>query len=483
MIKVPEFSLIELEKNLNKVAFDEIPLGGTIVNSLIIQLQNGNGNWSMKDRIRDFITLFYLIYRGVSNLRKRNTRYTEFPNQYKNKGLLTFVSSKHSVFKMNYVIWKNYRKNELLCFLDNDNLLTCFYQGEQPLYITKNDLPSIDLKAWRQSFRKIRQPACKIIKTFLRNNDLPAYVGRRIMNILMVQTQYLEAFEQLLKTLQPKFILVEYDRHSWSSCLILAAKKLSIPTFTMMHGVVNNQSGYMPMLADYLFCWGEHQKRLLEEYGGNPERLIVTGATQLDTLIKISKQTVRKRLGITDNKKVVLLATNPVSPVHRHGMVQMFCQAIQEFEDIVGIVRLHPSEEIDFYAEYVKKYPKILFDKNDLISYEESFALADIVCIYNSAYGLDAALKGLPVMIINVADEYLGQAKDFIKHGDFPVANSTAELTEQLNSYLNNQDYRRRVNENIKIYARRYCKTFENKAAHNMICFINSKVEASNTNC
>ena len=476
-MKISEKAAIYLEEKLNEITFNKIPLGGTIVSALSIEFINGNGNWSLKDRVMDYVHFFNLKYRGVFFLRKGKKKHTEYPDQYKNKGLLTFISSRDHLFKMNYFIWKSYEAEKLLCLVKNESIVSGFDDGQKPLFIIKNDLPSIDLKVWRQSFRKIRQPLFKIIKTFLKDNTLPTYVGWRILNLLMLQTQYLMAFEHLLQILQPRFVLVEHDRYSWCSCLILTAKKLGIPSFTMMHGVVNNQFGYMPLLADYLFCWGKHQKRLLEKYGGTPKRLIVTGAPQLAPSIKVSKQRIRKRLVIDEDKKVALLATNPVNSKNRYSLINIFCETVEQNKDIVGIVRLHPSEDIDFYSDCIKKYPTILFDKNNRVSYEESFALADIVCIFNSAYGMDAALKGLAVMLINVDNESLGQAKDFIDQGDFPVARSTAELMEKLTSYLNDAEYRYQVNTNIKIYTQQYCEAFGNEAADNMINFIKSKIE------
>ena len=95
---------------------------------------------------------------------------------------------------------------------------------------------------------------------------------------------------------------------------------------------------------------------------------------------------------------------------------------------------------------------------------------------------MDAALKGLPVMIINVDRKSLGQAKDCIDHGDFSVANNASdnnasELTEKLSSYLKDNNYRNQVDAHIKMCVHQYCEAFINGAVHNIINFINSDVE------
>jgi hypothetical protein len=478
MLKVPEKSLIQLEQKLNEITFNQVPIGGTIVSALLIELLNGNRNWSAKEKLFDLIASYNLKYRGALHLNgsKKNIQYSK---KFKNKGLITFISSRPHLFKINHTIWQSSPSDELLCLVKDRSALKGFSDTNQPISLSIEDLPSIDLKEWRKSFNKISQPLSKVIRSFLLEYNLPSFVGRRIINILITQTQYLTAFDFLLKSLQPKFVLVEHDRYNWCSSLILAANKLNIPTFTMMHGVVNCQFGYIPVLANYLFSWGHRQKELLKQYNGNADRIIVTGATQLDASIKASKKSVREKLNIPDSKKVVLLATNPVNPNLRQQLIKVFCTSINQNKNLVGIVRLHPSEKIEFYQEYIDKFPEIIFDKNEKVSYEESFAVPDIVCIYNSAYAMDAILKGLPVMIINIDKAQLGQAADCIEFGQFPFATSSSELSTIIDNYLNNREYTSEVDTKMKMYGRQYFIATEKAAAANIIKFIDSKVNLS----
>lgn len=478
MFKVPEQSLIQLEQNLNDITFNHVPIGGTIVSALLIELLNGNRNWSTKEKFFDLIASYSSKYRKAlnNNGSKKNIQYSD---KFKNKGLITFISSRPHLFKINHTIWKNSQADELLCLVKDRKSLKGFNSSKEPISLSIEDLPSIDLKEWRKSFNKIIQSISKVIRSFLLENNLPSFVGRRIINVLITQTQYLTAFDLLLKSLQPKFVLVECDRYNWCSSLILAANKLNVPTFTMMHGVVNYQFGYIPILADYLFSWGNRQKELLKQYNGDAERIIVTGATQLDSSIKVSKKSIREKLNIPESKKIVLLATNPQDSKLREQLIKVFCTAINQDENLVGFVRLHPSEKIEFYQEYITKFPEIIFDKNEKITYEESFAIPDIICIYNSAYGLDAILKGLPVIIINIDDTQLGQAADFIEFGEFPFATTVSELSNLFENYLNNSEYGNEVDTKMKIYASQYCIETEKAAAANIIKFIESKVNSS----
>ena len=57
---------------------------------------------------------------------------------------------------MNYLIWKNYQAEELLCLMNDESIISMFKNGEQPLFISKNNLPSIKLKIWRRLFQKIK---------------------------------------------------------------------------------------------------------------------------------------------------------------------------------------------------------------------------------------------------------------------------------------------------------------------------------------
>ena len=90
----------------------------------------------------------------------------------------------------------------------------------------------------------------------------------------------------------------------------MASKKLNIPSFSLMHGNVHNDFGYVPILADQLLVWGRFQKDLfIKKAGANKDQIKVVGAPQFSDDILINKEDVLKKLCIGKHKKIIVLAT------------------------------------------------------------------------------------------------------------------------------------------------------------------------------
>lgn len=475
MIKVPEYKLIKFEEDLNKVFFNGIPLGGTLVNYLQVIFLIGRNSTSKVDHLKERIRTFYISYIGIHFVRKKRKKISaDLP---RDKGLLTFISARPHLFRINYNIWRQNDSQQFNCLLKDESLSSLF--EKKPQYLLWNELPFPGLNIWRNAFGDIKNSLRKIVASFVNDNQLPTMFITQMMNELAVQTQYILAYELLIEQLKPKYILCEYDRNSQCAGLMLLAKNKNIPTYSHMHGVVNHRFGYLPIFADYIFCWGERQKQLLIDKGADPSQLIVSGATQLSNQIKVDQEKVRAKLALGPKQKVVLLATNPVNDEYRNKLARIFCESIKELEELKGVIRLHPSEDLAFYQKFIDEYPNILFDKNEVFLFEESFALADLVCVFNSAYGIDALIKNIPVMIINLDDHNLGQAEDLIHQGGSPVAKNKNELRALVLHYFDNQDFRNELLLNQRKYVERYCLAFEKSAAKNITICIQEHISST----
>lgn len=481
MFKVKEDSLIQLEKDLNKVEFRGIPIGGILASSLYIELLMGRADWSIKARIKDIFLRFNLLNnsnRSVFKKKQDSINWSDFQGQ----ALLTFSSSRKHVFDINYRIWKILNKKDTICLLNDFSIVSNFDVSDNPNMFFLSNFPFILFGRWKQSFSEVSKEYYQIVQSFVLDNGLPRFIARRIYNNLISQTQILMAYEQFLTKVNPRFIVVEYDRFFNTSPLVLAAKALHIPSFTMMHGAVNNRFGYLPILADRLFCWGEGQKKLLERFGNEfnigSDLIQIAGAPQLMQKVIADKKEQMIKLEIPFEKKVVLLATNNVRLELRHKLVEIFCEAIASNDAYHGIVRFHPSEDSSFYKVYQKQYPTVTFDMESILSYEESLSIADLVCIYNSAFGLDAVLRNIPVLIINIETEGLGQAEDLISSGEMPCLNSLKEFEDILNRYRNDQTFRLELNLKVQKHALYYCAFFGDAAARQTVKLVNKYIDS-----
>jgi hypothetical protein len=245
----------------------------------------------------------------------------------------------------------------------------------------------------------------------------------------------------------------------------------------MMHGAVNNESGYLPLLADKLICWGPQQKQMLLNFGANKEQIVVAGAPQLSNTVDGSRTEIREKLSLTSNQRVIVLATNPMSAGQRATLLNIFCSALDSLDSCKGVVRLHPSEPQELYSSWISEYKDILFDKNQILSFDDTLAVADLVFVFNSAFGLNALFKGAPVGVINVDNEFLGQGLDLIKVGKLHESTSVEELREFIKRWEKSTDFKISYQKKCVSYASDYCAYFGNEAAARSLQFFNSQFD------
>ena len=109
------------------------------------------------------------------------------------------------------------------------------------------------------------------------------------------------------------------------------------------------------------------------------------------------------------------------------------------------------------------------------MNFNETLAVADLVCVYNSAFGLDALFKGVPVGVINVDEEFLGQGKDLINVGHLNESKSAEELKGFINEWSNSLHFKTSYQKKCDSYASDYCAYFGPEAAERSLQFFNSQ--------
>ena len=164
----------------------------------------------------------------------------------------------------------------------------------------------------------------------------------------------------------------------------MASKKLNIPSFSLMHGNVGVDFGYVPILADQLFSVGKIPKRFIKKAGANNDQIKVVGAPQFSDNIFIRKEDVVKKLYIEKHKKIIVLATSNYSEIStRIKLVEIFAGALKVLskDNWHGIIKMHPRDDIKIYRAYLKtKY--LSFMSSEQISKEASFAIAEYFLLF-----------------------------------------------------------------------------------------------------
>lgn len=461
--KVRESALAQLEEDLNQVLLDGIPVGGLLAGTLLIELMNGNRTWDKKQRLSDHLASINLKYRKNRGYFQSKGDEVSLKEMGQGKGLLSFISDRPHLLGINKTLWDNSR-SPLVGFMFKSAIRDFFQAEEQSSLIDGKQLLAPNHEEWRSVYKEIRPELKEKFRAFVKANKLPAHVALRLNNKLMEQTQALLAFRQTLGVLRPKYVLVECDRYSLTSPLVLAANALNIPTYTMMHGSVNSRFGYLPLIANNLFCWGHRQKRLLQNHGALQGQIVVTGAPQLSSELKGNPAALKQKLNCS-NQQVFLLGTNPITPNLREALVQMFCEGITDNKAFKGIIRLHPSENKAQYQNLIQAFPDVIFDDGSLLNFDESLAVADAICVYNSAFGLDAMLKSKPLLVLNVDSDSLGQGKDFIDFGRIPELVNAEQFKLFLSQWEEDPLFVKQVLKKSVMYIKTYCEDLGSKAA------------------
>ena len=175
----------------------------------------------------------------------------------------------------------------------------------------------------------------------------------------------------------------------------MASKKLNIPSFSLMHGNVGVDFGYVPILADQLLVWGKFQKDLLKKQGRIMIKLRWLEHLSFQIIFLLEKEDVVKKLYIEKHKKIIVLATSNYSEIStRIKLVEIFAGALKVLskDNWHGIIKMHPRDDIKIYRAYLKtKY--LSFMSSEQISKEASFAIAEYFCFFSSAIAFEALLK------------------------------------------------------------------------------------------
>lgn len=217
-----------------------------------------------------------------------------------------------------------------------------------------------------------------------------------------------QTFIQFLKRHSPDMVVTSTSPRS-ELALQYAARSLKIKSLAVSDLFLQKESEYI--------CNGKYSKNItvMAEYvaqflraKGYKDKLYVTGNPAFDNLKSFNQNclALRNLFGLKDNNKAILWVC-PSASVSMIGKpfvkpdiiinyLENFCLKYPEYN---FIVRQHPSYSIVDETQL----------KNGVIcppsvSIEDCLSAVDLVLLETSTVGLQAALKGLPVVTINAGD-------------------------------------------------------------------------------
>jgi len=218
------------------------------------------------------------------------------------------------------------------------------------------------------------------------------------------------------------------------------ARQYNVPSLTIQPALISDHPRYGALYADKVAVMDEHSRRVFVERGGvAPERVIVTGLPRWDSISRVisearigSPRTVRQSLGLGVEDRLVVFATQALSPSYTKRMIQATMYALSSHTDAQLVIRLHPRESLETYKsllaelEWVGREPIMVTD----IDLHALLAASDLLVTGFSNVALEAALLDRPVLIVNLAGE--PDALPFVQDGIALGAYSEAEVKQQL---------------------------------------------------
>ncbi len=341
--------------------------------------------------------------------------------------------------------------------------------GAEVGYCTKNQICKVEMGVWRREYRRCCGEWHRQIFGWLREYHISFLLFPYLAYALAVRSLYIYGFFKFLERVRPSVILTDTEHnHPWS-CLILVARQLKIPTLQMMHGVIYTSYDFYPLLSDVALCWGGQQKEQMVSFGVEPERLPITGCQRLSRANRCDGAAVRSRMGLPPGIPVVMLATNPMSREEWRKFVFTFGDAFRTTDDVVAVVKLHPSERRSGYREEISLYPMIRFFESSEWSVEESMAACDVVVSHNSGLGNDALVLRRPVVLLDVLDEPLSNGRGLADKAGCPVVDTIDDLRAVVRRILSDEAYRLQLHESAEEYVKWFCCAYGQDAARNVV--------------
>ncbi len=264
-----------------------------------------------------------------------------------------------------------------------------------------------------------------------------------------------------LDALQPSGVLTYAEAGGWGRALILESRRRNIPSVGLQHGFIyrhwlnyRHEPDEMESTATPAFplptqtlLFDSYAQRHLEERGRFPaEALQVTGSPRLDELRSSIQQlresptlTTRRTLGLQDDDAIVLVTTKEKEA---RPVLGTFCAAAAGLPGAAIIIKPHPAETAEAYADIFRSVPNVRLSPPSL-TLAELLASARVVVTVNSTVALDAAALDIPALVIGLPNNL----SPFVDAGAFAGASDPAEVTGLLRLILYDEGFRQQLAE------------------------------------
>ena len=237
-----------------------------------------------------------------------------------------------------------------------------------------------------------------------------------------------------------------------ANAVLLACKQIHLPTFAIQHGLIDENPYFSHLAVDNYLVWSEFFKKRLEASNAGC-RITVTGNAAYDALFQECDQAGVQTVPATPLRILVLpnsgSSHTPLSQVHL--LLSIILDFAKKHPEAVITVKPHPADNAENVAAYLTPYISSnsnirLLDRFAPIPFEDQH----LVVINNSGAGLEAGIRGIPMIVVAPAWEDV-MVKQYIDNGVALFAATATQFSDAVSDILADYgSYQRKCHEFIR---------------------------------
>ena len=298
--------------------------------------------------------------------------------------------------------------------------------------------------------------------------------------------------EEMIKRENPQLIILQDEYSEWQRSLLVAARKMYVPTLAIQHGVIGpSHPGYYHAeektrdsskafpIPDLTAVYGKYTKEALEQTCNYPPGSVVAVGNHRfdyipsylsDTSTK-TREAICKEFGLDPQKRIVLVATGALQsrygyPDHDRMLLDAVYSAGLARPELQLVVKLHPKED-----GTLQRAMAVQMGLSDVVIVKERLVellrICDLLVTMHSAVAMEAIAMGKPVVTVNLTGE-----KD-----PYPYAGSGAaigvyrqkDLLPAVYAALEDQKTRRRLDQGRREFVQDHLHGADGRASERIV--------------
>lgn len=444
----------KIKNLLDKYIYQGINFYDVIKTQVFLQLRNDDvyGKNNIKLFFERLLSFFWSILRDLIFFNR-----CELNNKY----VFVIDHSREDLVTMELEVIQHFEKEEVIIFTENKKVYDKLKYENVPIYNTT--------KITSLSFNNIVSQLAMLVKIAVKlmfKVDFCTFMG-----MMLVCVDGVKCIDRYRKILTPdiKSILTLCDAHMNENAITRVANEKGIPTYTLQHGLVNEQ--WLPVVSDKIFVWGEKTKNKLLDMHVPEEKIVIAGRLLLDKKMEecfsrekeIRHRFVRKWRLNPDKLIVAFFATNWGQKESR-GFLETFTSILDL--DVEGIVKLRSSNSEKDIKEHISWLNEMGRSEVPVLVHEdiyEIFTAVDVLVTSHSGSAVEAmAFRSIPVILDLY--EYMKYPETLAHYDDCVVVKSKEDLRSFIESIIGKkEEIKRRKRAYFENIAQKYFAISQNK--------------------